>query len=260
MTSTRTCLQTEIVGGGTLAPATVIRVHATLHRALRDAVRWGQLNENVASRADPPKQKNGLSNVQTWTVEQLRTFLRFVRDEHDRLLWVLLAMTGMRRGEVLGMRWQDIDLDESVLAVRETVVNISGRKELSTPKTSRGRRVVALDVETVDALRSAWECGGRPLSGRIFQDKNGEIMNGCSVSKRFGVLAAAAGLPRIRLHDLRHTHATLALQLGIHPKVVSERLGHSTVAFTLDVYSHAMPHMQAEAADRIGSLVLGETK
>nr|MBA2599292.1 site-specific integrase [Actinomycetota bacterium] len=124
-----------------------------------------------------------------------------------------------------------------------------------TPKTARGRRVVALDPVTLGTLRSELGQHQHRPDDLIFLDASGEPLFGPTVTKRFNKIVACAGLPRIRLHDLRHTHATLALKLGIHPKIVSERLGHSTVAFTLDIYSHATPHMQAEAALQIGGLI-----
>jgi integrase len=242
---------------GGLAPTSVIRIHATLHRALRDAVRWGYLFENPADRSDPPKQKTRSFEMTTWGAVELRRFLEVVRTEEDYAYWLLLVMTGMRRGEVLGLRWKDVNLGEGVIAVRQAVVSVGARRELSTPKTSRGRRLVALDADTVEALQLVWKNSHGGPEALIFAEHNGGPLSGSSVTKRFKSLVAKADLPPIRLHDLRHTHATLALQAGVHPKIVSERLGHSTVAFTLDVYSHATPHMQGEAAERIGNLVRG---
>lgn len=242
-----------------LAPSSVIRIHATLHRALRDAVRWDLIQMNPADRADPPKQKTGSLELRTWTRNEVRVFLRTVDQEPDSTYWLLLVMTGMRRGEVLGLRWNDVDLERAVLAVRQTVVSVGGRREFSTPKTARGRRLVALDSRTVQTLAVAWRDAPFESSALVFSDSDGGPLCGPRVSKRFKALASRAGLPEIRLHDLRHTHATLALQAGIHPKIVSERLGHCAVSFTLDVYSHATPHMQGEAAERIGDLISGTT-
>jgi len=238
-----------------LSPASVIRVHAVLRRAFRDAVRWGYMGDNPASNADPPKQRMGGSHLQTWTSEELRRFLAAASADEHHLLWVLLAMTGMRRGEVLGLRWQDLDLENGLVLVRQTVIAIGGKVEFSTPKTAHGRRIVALDPVTLHTFRKTCGYDQRDPDDLIFCDSIGQPLFGPTVTKQFNRIVAAAGLPRIRLHDLRHTHATLALQLGIHPKIVSERLGHSTVAFTLDIYSHATPHMQAEAALQIGGLI-----
>jgi len=162
----------------------------------------------------------------------------------------------MRRGEALGLRWCDVDLDRGEAAVRQTVVSHHNAIAISEPKTSRGRRVVALDDHTVEALRN-FKAASRPGSddALLFNYSTGTPLNPSDISKWFVKLGHVAGLKRIRLHDLRHTHATLALQAGVHPKVVSERLGHSTIAFTLDVYSHTIPHLQKEAARDVAALL-----
>ncbi len=243
--------------GTPLSPATVRRVHTTLHRAFRDAVRWGLITRNPATSADPPKLRaNGRFEFSTWSAAELRHFLQFVREDDLYPLWLLLATTGMRRGEVLGLRWCDVDLGRGEVAVRQTVVSHHHAIAISEPKTSRGRRVVALDDHTVYVLHrfKAVSCRGSD-DALLFSYSTGTPLNPSDISKWFVKLSHAAGLKRIRLHDLRHTHATLALQAGVHPKIVSERLGHSTIAFTLDVYSHAIPHLQREAAQDVAALV-----
>ncbi|MGH9196531.1 MAG: tyrosine-type recombinase/integrase [Acidimicrobiia bacterium] len=246
-------------GKGGLAPATVRRVHATLHRAFRDAVRWGYLTENPADRCDPPRQNwPTASEKNTWTPTELSRFLDHVRDDDLCALWFVFAMTGLRRGEAIGLRWKDVDLQGKVIAIRQTLVQVGRELTVSTPKTARGSRVVAIDGATVKVLmhhRETQLLQGVRHDDLVFR-RNGKPLDPRWVSKRFRSLVWQARLPRIRLHDLRHTHATLALKAGIHPKIVSERLGHSTISFTLDVYSHALPSMQAEAADQIASLVL----
>jgi integrase len=234
-----------------LCPTTVRRVHATLHRALADAVKWGLRPDNPAGRSDPPRTRRHLE-LRTWSPAELRLFLARVRDDDFFALWFLLATTGMRRGEALGLQWADVDLERGSLAVRRTLISVSGRIEWSEPKSARGRRVVALDPATVAVLRSLG-----PGEGLVFCRSDGSPMEPTWVSKRFVRLVADSRLPRIRLHDLHHTHATLALEAGVNPKIVSERLGHATVAFTLDVYSHALQHLQREAADKVAALVLG---
>lgn len=245
------------MNGTGLSPATVRRVHATLHRAFRDAVRWELIARNPAASADPPKLRASQQvEFSTWSADELRSFLDFVRDDHLYPLWMLLAMTGMRRGEVMGLRWCDVDLERGKAAVRQTVVVNNYKIEMSEPKTARGRRVVALDDHTMIELRS-YKDQLKPESEDelLFHYRTGNPRNPIDISKRFIKLSRDAGLRRIRLHDLRHTHATLALQAGVHPKIVSERLGHSAVSFTLDVYTHAIPHLQKEAAGQIASLL-----
>ncbi len=252
-------------GRSGLAPRTVHHVHTCLHKACKDAVRWGYLTRNPLEAADPPRtQGNGQQEMKTWSAEQLSAFLASTKDERLFPLWRALAMTGMRRGEAVGLRWDDVDLENARLAVRRALIPHGDTVIVSEPKTARGRRVIALDAETVEVLKaqaarqladqakwgSAWSD-----SGYVFTKENGEPLHPQTVSRSFEQALMAAKLPRIRLHDLRHTHATLALAANVHPKVVSERLGHATVSITLDTYSHAIPAMQEEAAERIAGLV-----
>jgi integrase len=176
----------------------------------------------------------------------------------------VLAMTGMRRGEVCGIKWDDVDLEAGRLSVRRALIPHGSGVIVSEPKTAKGRRSIALDPGSLEALKAQatqqldeqneWD-GAWSDSGYVFTREDGEPLHPQSVSRSFGRAVKAAKLPEIRLHDLRHTHATLALQAGIHPKVVSERLGHATIAITLDTYSHAIPAMQEEAAALIAGLV-----
>ncbi len=239
-----------------------------LHKALHDAVRWNYLPRNVAEFSDPPRQTAGKA-MRTWAPDELRTFLRSVEHDPCFAAWVLAANTGTRRGEVLGLRWQDIDFDRRRLSIRQTIISIDYQVVISEPKTARGRRSVALDSGTVTALRAhrAAQNQQKLKLGEAYQDlglvfcrENGSPIHPDRFTQLFDKHVKDSGLPRIRLHDLRHTHATLALAAGIHPKVVSERLGHSTVAFTMDVYSHAIPSMEAEAAETIANLVRGSGK
>ena len=176
-------------------------------------------------------------------------------------------MTGMRRGEVCGLRWEDVDLEEGRISVRRALIPHEDGVIVSEPKTARGRRSIALDELTVEAFKAqaAEQLADRDNAevawtetGYVFTMDDGRPMHPQSVSRAFERAIGAAKLPRIRLHDLRHTHASLALAAGINPKVVSERLGHATVSITLDTYSHAIPAMQEEAAAKIASLVFAE--
>jgi integrase len=239
-----------------------------LRKALGDALRWKLVVRNVAADADPPKLRAaGRVELRTWSAPELRAFLKHVA--HDRLYaaWLLAANTGMRRGEVLGLRWDDVDLDRARLSVRQTLLSVDYKLEFSTPKTPRGRRSIALDSGTVAALRGhrrlqteeklAIGPGAYADQGLVFAGEDGAPIHPVLFSQMFDRHVRDATLPTIRLHDLRHTHATIALQAGVHPKVVSERLGHATVAFTLDTYSHAIPAMQEDAAETIARLVFG---
>jgi integrase len=201
--------------------------------------------------------------MRTWTAQQLAAFLAATRDDRLHALWHRLALTGMRRGEALGLQWDDIDLEAASLSARQALIPNGGEVVMSEPKTARGRRVIALDPGTVAVLKGqaarqlAEQAQVRSWSdtGLIFTREDGEALHPEVASRFFRQAVKRALLPAIRLHDLRHTHATLALRAGIHPKVVSERLGHASVSITLDTYSHAIPAMQEEAAARIAELV-----
>jgi len=243
-------------GGGALSPVTVRRVYATLHRALGDAARWGLLEKNPADACDPPRCPTPPDRMATWDVHELRCFLQAAREDELYALWFLLATTGLRRGEALGLRWRRVDLEAGTVAVVETVITVGHRIQTSAPKSARGRRVVPLDVPTTKVLRDHFSA--TPWKGPddfVFVDDLGGPLNPIAITRSFRRLVNRAQLRPIRLHDLRHTHATLALQAGVHPKIVSERLGHSTVSLTLDIYSHALPSLQREAVDRLADLV-----
>ena len=250
----------------TLSPSTVRRIHATLHRALKDAVRWNQIICSPADAADPPRAACGVDHeMKVWSPKELKTFLTKERKSRLYPLWLTLATTGMRRGEVLGLRWEDLDLLAGTISIRQTRVMTGCEPLLSTPKTRRGRRQVALDPATVAALRENGHrqrqerlARGAPgkESGFVFTKEDGEPYHPERVSKLFTQAAKRVGLPRIRLHDLRHTYATMALTAGVHPKIVSERLGHANIGITLDCYSHCLPALSEEAAYRVAALVV----
>jgi integrase len=255
-------------GNGGLAPKTVRYLHGIIRKALADAARWNLVQRNVADQADPPATRSTAPEMKTWTADELARFLDFVSDDRLYAAWVVTATTGLRRGEVLGLRWIDIDLDASRLSVQQTLVSVAYETRFSVPKTARSRRSVSLDATTVAALRAhrKRQLKERMSWGKAYQDsglvvtrENGTSVHPDRFTQMFDKHVKHSGLPRIRLHDLRHTHATLALAAGVHPKVVSERLGHATVAFTLDVYSHAVPALQEEAADRVAALIFKPT-
>ena len=251
---------------GPLSARTVRYAHATLHKALADGVRMGLLSRNVAQQATPPAP-TPRREPRTWTAEELRHFLESVQDDRLYGAYVLAATTGLRRGEVLGLTWRNVDLGASRIAVTQAIIPVNGAVTYSTPKTAKGRRSVALDAFTVNVLRAhrvrqleerlVLGLGTPAEDALVFTDLDGSPLHPDRFSASFDRLVKAAGVPRIRLHDLRHTHATLALQAGVHPKVVSERLGHSNIAITLDTYSHAIPALEEEAAAKVAALVFG---
>lgn len=246
-----------------LSPKTVRNIHLMLNKAMADAQRKGIVLRNVVSLADAPTLKNRQEgNIKAWTVDQLRTFLDAVRDHRLHPAFHLSSHTGMRRGEVLGLRWCDLDLDAKRLSVRQALVSIAYDVEISDVKTGTGRRTIDLDPVTVDVLK-AWriqraeEKGGIEPKGDelVFVKPDGSWIHPQSFSQVLDRKVAKLDVPTISLHDLRHTHATLLLKAGVHVKIVSERLGHANVAFTMSVYQHVLPGMQAEAASTFAKLI-----
>ena len=247
-----------------LSARSVRHVHTMLHKALNDAVRWGHLARNPADRADPPKPAT--PEMKAWSPEQLRVFLAHVEGDRLDAAWLLMATTGMRRGEVLGLRWSEVDLAHKRLAVLRAHVLANRQLVVSEPKTAKGRRTVALDEVTVAALQRhrRHQLEERLAAGEGWVDTGLLVthLDGTAVDPRlfsswFRQHARDAGLPHIRLHDVRHSYATAALAAGVPTKVVSERLGHASIAITLDTYSHVLPNMQAEAAEQVARLILG---
>ena len=250
-------------GKGGLSIRTVRHVHTTIHTALGEAVRWGRVYRNVADLATPPRQRTK-KRPATWTAEELRAFLEQVRDDRLYAFYHLAGSTGMRRGEVAGLTWRDVDLAAGRLSVSQTVISVNYEIMFSAAKTGAGARSIALDPGTVGVLRHHRKAqleerlalgGYAEDHDLVFCELDGSPLHPSNLSKRFDRLVRASGLPRLRFHDLRHTHATLALRAGVHPKIVSERLGHADIAITLNTYSHAIPAMQEEAAAKVAALV-----
>ena len=246
-----------------LAPKTVRNIHVMLHKAMADAQRKGIVVRNVVALADAPTLKNRQEgNIKAWDAAQLRVFLDSVREHRLHPAFHLSSHTGMRRGEVLGLRWCDLDLDARRLSVRQALVSIAYDVEISDVKTGTGRRTIDLDPVTVDVMKVWWierceEKGGIEPSGEelVFVKPDGSWIHPQSFSQVLDRKVAKLDVPTISLHDLRHTHATLLLKAGVPVKVVSERLGHANVAFTMSIYQHVLPGMQAEAALTFAGLI-----
>ena len=245
--------------GAGLAPKTVLNVHQLLRKALGDAVRAGLLVRNVALDVTPPRPELG-PEQRCWTAKELNHFLG-VATEHRLFpaLW-LAATTGMRRGEIVGLHWDDLDVMTGRLSIRRSISCTGYRTHTTPTKTRTSRRCVDLDTRTLAILehwRQQQRVEGGPDREFVFTTSDGHVLHPHVVSQTFTRLAARAGLPTIRLHDLRHTHATLLLKAGVPLKVVSERLGHSSPAFTMCVYQHVLPGMQRDAAELFATLVTG---
>jgi integrase len=256
-------------GRGGLSPRTVYYVHTILHRAFKDAVRWRRLLLNPCDSADPPRATASAATreVNAWDAATVSSFLTRAKDEGERwyAAWALLATTGARRGEVLGLRWSDVDLDAGRLSIQQSLTVVAHVPTFAPTKTAKGRRGIALDDGSVAALRS-WKAqqarerlqmgAGWTDTGLVFTMPDGTLVHPESFSKVFDRRVAAWKYPHLTIHGLRHTWATVALTKGVHPRVVQERLGHSTIAITLQTYSHVAPSLHDDAARSVAGDML----
>ena len=230
--------------------------HTIIHKCLADAVREGLLARNPADLAKPPAMSaTRAPEMSTWSPEELREFLRFAEGDRLGVFFRVAGMTGMRLSELCGLKWSDLDGGER-LSVQRQVTTTGGTLALANVKTARSRRSVDLDPETVAALgrhrraqleeRLELGLGSRPEM--MFTEPDGSLLSPRRTSARFERLVTAPGTSKIRFHDLRHSHATHLIKAGAHPKVVADRLGHSSSSFTLDRYGHVLAGMGADAA------------
>src|SRR5437763_1331067 len=236
-----------------LSAGTVLNLHLVLTQALGQAVRWGILQVNPAAGAQPPRPVRPEPVVVDPALAS-RIVASF-RGTPVEVPAMMALSTGMRRGEILALRWKDLDPGLTCAQVRRTLHTTSGHLGFSEPKTRRSRRAVALPGMLRPHLeRHREEQENRRSDSRSWQDLDlvveggdGGPLNPDTLSSRWRLFLRRSGLPHVRFHDLRHAHATLMLLKGVHPKVVSERLGHASVGITLDLYSHVLPSMQSEA-------------
>lgn len=242
-----------------LAPATVHKLHVVLHKALKAAVVDGLIPRNVSAGLKLPKLSR--EEIAPLSGEEARRLLDAARGERLEALYVLALNTGIRQGELLALKWDDVDLEGGVLRVRRTLTKVGKTYTTGEPKTRGSRRVIRLTTAAVEALRAHLSCQLEEMErmgslyqpgGPVFATEAGTIINPSNLRNRsLKPLLSAAKLPPIRFHDLRHTCATLLLSKNVNPKIVSEMLGHASVSITLDIYSHLMPDMQEKAAEAL---------
>ena len=242
---------------------TILAAHRVLKEALSHAVEWRVINHNPADATKPPRLER--KTMPMWNVSEINEFLSKVSENHLFPAYHLAVLTGLRRSELFGLKWDSIDLIGSALRVIRTLQRITGHQLVEgQPKTARSRRSVSLPPSAVELLHrirgtqieQQLQYGGLwDNSGYVFTNPDGSPIDPDRISKEFPKLVKAHGLPHLTFHSLRHAHATLALTAGINPKIVSERLGHSSVAVTMDIYSHVLPGMQEEAALAVENLL-----
>jgi len=262
----------RVDGKGQLSSRTVRYCHSLLAEGLGHAVKMGLIGRNVALATDAPRAEH--KAMSTLAPQDISKFLEAATETPYYALFYTLLFTGMRRGEALALRWKNVNLGlpslslAASLSITETAYTLNGKYIIKEPKTPHSRRQIALPPSLVLVLqqhRAEQEeqltLLGKPLTDGdfVFAHPDGTPLNPSTVSHAFSNIIRKAELPNMRLHDLRHSHATLMLQAGVHPKVVSERLGHSSIRITLDTYSHVLPGIQEAAAKRFDDFLTPRT-
>ncbi len=252
----------KLAGG--LSPSTVRGHHAVLRAALSQAEKWGLVTRNVAKLVDPPIVKRAA--IVSFTPEQCRAFLDVVAGDRLEGFYVTALALGLRKGELLGLRWDDVDFDSRTVRVRAALQYVNGSLTLVEPKTELSRRAIIMPETLVSALRAhrSGQARGRLLSGPdwkdwglVFATPFGTPLDQSRVSKHFKRMLKKAALPDMRFHDLRHSCASLLLAQHVPARVVMEILGHSTISLTMNTYSHVIPALHQEAADRMDGVLRG---
>ena len=255
-------------GKGGLSPRSVRHHHMALHSALQHAVKWGLIQRNSADAVSPPKAQK--PEIQTWDEYEIRRFLEATKDSAYYPIFYLALFTGLRRSELLALRWQDMDSLYYQLYVSRSMHHLkTGEIVFRQPKSAKGNRTVALSPSTLEMLREYRQKQeaeaillGKSVTENdlLFCHPDGSPLLPGTISHAWDKAVRRAGLRVIRLHDARHTHASYMLKQGIHPKVVQERLGHSSIQVTLDTYSHVAPGIQEKAAARLDDIFKTERR
>jgi len=244
--------------GGALSARSVRHTHVILRGALRQAVKWRLLTRDPSDAVSPPRPKR--PEMRALTDAEMALLLKQARGTRLHLPALLAMSTGLRRSEIFGLRWCDVDFEAGQLAVRQTLQEVRKALHFREPKSAKSRRTVALSTLVLDVLKShrAAQAAERLSLGAGYRDLDlvlakwdGSPWKPESISTLFRAVVRRAGLGHVRFHDLRHSHATQLLRLGVPAKVVSERLGHATIGITLDTYTHVLPGMQEDAAKKV---------
>jgi integrase len=253
--------------GSGLAPKTVKNIHRMLHRAFSDAVAWEYLVANPAEHASLPREQRRTSRTRPkpWTVDELTAWLRLALSDRFAAMWLLAATTGMRRSELAGVDRELLDLDARTLAIEDTRVVVAGYTIESDGKSNAGVRVISLDDYTVTLLRAylavlddereAFGADYDNSHGKLMRYPDGRPLHADTITRRFNRLVDLAGVRSIRLHDVRHTYATLSLDSGVHAKIISDRIGHAHEGITVAIYGHRSTGHDRDAAELVAGLI-----
>ncbi|MBM7702850.1 tyrosine-type recombinase/integrase [Metabacillus iocasae] len=244
-----------------LSSSTIKKIHEIIRNSLEHAVDFELVPKNVALKVKLPKANK--KEMTVWNEDEVNQFLKVAREDPSYIVFHLALTTGMRQGEVLGLRWKDVDLEKGLIRIKQTLSH-DGKEMMSGAKTQSSLRAINLSEVTIRALKTRkLTVSKEKLSlGTIYEDfdliactQHGTPFNPANVRRTFNRLIKLADVPKIRFHDLRHTHATLLLSKGVNVKVISERLGHSNIKVTLDTYSHVLPTMQEEVARKLDEMI-----
>lgn len=252
-------------GKGGLSPKSVLNIHRILKKSLNYALKVQMISRNVAEFVEVPKQKK--YNAAFLNEQQVKEMLEALKDSNAYIPALLGVSLGLRRGEVFGLRWMDINFNNSTISIKQTLVNTRNGLQFQSPKSETSNRVIIAPQKVVEELKLYKEKQNtiKDIMGEAYEDNdlvncygNGKAINPSTFSKTFYDELQKRKLPHIRFHDLRHTNATIMLKHNIPAKVASERLGHSTIGITLDLYSHVLKEMQQEAANKINDALFPE--
>ncbi|MED1089749.1 site-specific integrase [Bacillus paramycoides] len=245
-----------------IANNSILLMHRILKNSLNLAVKQNVISRNPAIHVEMPRKEK--TSIQTWTEEEVKKFLLHSQESRYHIGCILAITTGMRLGEVLGLRWQDVDFNNHTITINQT----SGHddKIKKTAKTNSSKRTIPVPIETIDSLKKHKITINKEKLrfGSAYQDfdlincdMSGKVLRRSTFRCNFDKLIRNAGVKKIKFHDLRHTHATLLLKQGVNPKIISERLGHTDISITLSVYSHVLPNMQEEAVKNFSKSIFG---
>lgn len=256
-------LYNRMINENVLSDENIQKIHTLINDALKRAERWGMITKNVAALVDRPKASK--KEIHVWDIDEVKTFLSYAESERLYPAFHLALTTGMRQGEILGLRWKDVNFHEHSLHILQTLSHDGKTLSIGT-KTRAGMRRIDLPAETVDVLQNHKKLieQEKEDADDIYQNNDlvicttiGTPVSPSNLSRTYRAIIKRSGLSPIRFHDLRHTHATLLLKQGVNPKIVAERLGHADIRITLDTYSHLLPSMQKETARNFGKMLFG---